>query len=103
MSVIVNFAMFPTDKGESASPYVSKIIKRFDGLGVEYKLSSMGTNFETETLEEALDIINKAYKELEPDCGRVYSAITMDIRKGGMGRMNQKIKSVESRIGVVNK
>ncbi|WP_022847031.1 MULTISPECIES: MTH1187 family thiamine-binding protein [unclassified Desulfurobacterium] len=99
MSVLVEFAMFPTDKGESVSKYVSRIIKMIDESGVEYKLTPMGTVFETDTIEEALEIIKKAYKELEPDCNRIYSTVKFDIRKGRKNRMKQKIESVEKRIG----
>ncbi|NPA53130.1 MAG: MTH1187 family thiamine-binding protein [Aquificae bacterium] len=99
MSVLVEFAMFPTDKGESVSAYVSRIIKMIDESGVPYKLTPMGTVFETETMEEALDIINKAYKQLEPDCNRVYSVVKFDIRKGKSNRLVQKIQSVEKKLG----
>lgn len=99
MSVLVEFAMFPTDKGESVSAYVSRIIKMIDESGVPYKLTPMGTVFETETMEEALDIINKAYKQLEKDCNRVYSVVKFDIRKGKSNRLVQKIQSVEKKLG----
>ncbi len=99
MSVLVEFAMFPTDKGESVSAYVSRIIKMIDKSGVPYKLTPMGTVFETETMEEALDIINKAYKQLEKDCNRVYSVVKFDIRKGKSNRLVQKIQSVEKKLG----
>ena len=99
MSVLLNFAMFPTDKGESASPYVSKILKMIDESGIDYKLNPMGTTIETETLEDALAIVQKSYDILEPDCNRVYSAITIDIRKGKSGRMTKKIESIESKVG----
>ncbi len=99
MSVLVEFSMFPTDKGESVSAYVSRIIKMIDESGVPYKLTPMGTVFETETMEEALDIINKAYKQLEKDCNRVYSVIKFDIRKGKSNRLVQKIQSVEKKLG----
>ncbi|OMH41061.1 MTH1187 family thiamine-binding protein [Desulfurobacterium indicum] len=99
MSVLVEFAMFPTDKGESVSKYVSRIIKMIDKSGVDYKLTPMGTVFETDTIEEALEIIKKAYEELEPDCNRVYSTVKFDIRKGRKNRMKQKLESVEKRIG----
>jgi len=99
MSVLVDFAMFPTDKGESVSQYVSRIIKMVDESGIPYKLTPMGTVFETETIEEAMEIIAKAYKQLEPDCNRVYSTIKLDIRKGKSNRLKQKIESVEKRIG----
>ena len=98
MSVLVEFSMFPTDKGESVSPYVTRIIKMIDESGVPYKLTSMGTVFETETIDEALELIKKAYQQLEPDCNRVYSVVKFDIRKGKSGRMVQKIKSVESKL-----
>ncbi len=103
MSVLVEFAMFPTDKkGESASPYVSKVIEMIRESGVPYKLSAMGTTFETETIEEANVIIANAYKTLEPFSERVYSIIKMDIRKGAVDRINGKIESVEKHIGKVN-
>ncbi|WP_457639794.1 MTH1187 family thiamine-binding protein [Persephonella sp.] len=99
MSVLVEFAMFPTDKGESVSPYVSRIIKMIDESGVPYKLTPMGTVFETETMEEALQIIQNAYKQLEKDCNRVYSVVKFDIRKGKSNRLVQKIESVEKKLG----
>ncbi|WP_457643573.1 MTH1187 family thiamine-binding protein [Persephonella sp.] len=99
MSVLVEFAMFPTDKGESVSPYVSRIIKMIDESGVPYKLTPMGTVFETESMEEALETINRAYKQLEKDCNRVYSVVKFDIRKGKSNRLVQKIESVEKKLG----
>ena len=98
MSCLAEFAMFPTDKGESVSKYVSKIIKMFEKSGVNYELTPMGTIFEVETIEQATDIINRAYKELENDCNRVYTAIKMDIRKNKSNRMKQKIESVMKKI-----
>ena len=82
MSVLVEFAMFPTDKGESVSVYVSRIIKMFKESNIPYELTPMGTVFEVDRIEEATEVINKAYKLLEPDCNRVYTTIKMDVRKG---------------------
>ncbi len=98
MSVLVEFAMFPTDKGESVSKYVSRIIKMFEKSGMNYQLTPMGTIFEVETINEATKIINDSYKLLEPDCNRVYTAIKMDIRKNKSNRMKQKIESVMKNI-----
>jgi len=103
MSVLVEFAMFPTDKGESVSEYVSRIIKMFKESDVNYQLTPMGTIFEVESIEEATEIINNAYKQLERDCNRVYTTIKMDIRKNRSQRMKQKIKSIEKKIGEVSK
>jgi uncharacterized protein (TIGR00106 family) len=105
MSVLLEFAMFPTDKkeGDSASDSVSKVIEMIHKSGVSYKLTAMGTVIETETLDQALDIVNKSYEVLEPFSNRVYSSINIDIRKGKSNRMEQKIESVEKKIGRVNR
>jgi uncharacterized protein YqgV (UPF0045/DUF77 family) len=48
-----------------------------------------------------LDIVNRAYKVLESYANRVYSAITIDIRKGRHNGLEQKIESIEQKIGKV--
>jgi len=94
----MNFAMFPTDKGASVSPYVAKIVGMIKELGYEYRLTAMGTIVETSTLDQALDVVNSSYRLLEPDCERVYVTINLDIRKGDLGRIEEKIKSVNEKL-----
>jgi len=102
MSVLMQFAMFPTDKGASSSPYVSRVIAMIRESGLPYQLSAMGTIIETESLEEAQSVVNKAYSLLQEDCSRVFCTVTFDIRDGKTGRMKQKIASIEEKIGPVN-
>lgn len=102
MSVLVEFAMFPTDKGESVSTYVSRIIKMFSESGVSYQLTPMGTIFETEEMLEAMQLITRAQECLMMDCNRIYSSIKIDIQKGKSNRMKTKINSIENKIGKVN-
>jgi len=99
----MEFAMFPTDKGASVSEYVSKIIEMIRSQTPHYKLTAMGTIIETETMEESLAILQNAYNILSPYSKRIYSSVKFDIRKGHSDRLNQKIKSIEKRIGDVNK
>ncbi|MCX7863308.1 MAG: MTH1187 family thiamine-binding protein [Bacteroidales bacterium] len=102
MSVLMEFAMFPTDKGESVSAYVSQVIQMIRECGYPYKLTAMGTIVETENMDQALEIVKKAYQTLEPHSQRVYSTIKFDIRKGAQNRLEGKIKSIENKIGNVN-
>lgn len=102
MSVLLEFSMFPTDKGESVSGYVSRIIKTIHESGYDYKLTPMGTIVEAETMDEILDLIRKSYACLAGDCDRIYSSLKLDIRKGKSGRLMGKIQSVEEKIGKVN-
>ncbi len=101
MSVLTEFAMFPTDKGESVSRYVSKIIEMIRSSGVSFSLTPMGTVMETDTLDQALDIIRKSHDLLAQDASRIYSTVKFDIRRGKENRMEGKIRSVEKKIGKV--
>ena len=103
MSVLLEFAMFPTDKGISVSKYVSKIVAMIRESGYPYQLTPMGTIVETGTVEEVLEVIRQSHNILEPDSDRIYSTIKLDIKKNASGMMNQKMKSVESKIGSVNR
>lgn len=98
MSVLLEFSMFPTSDecrdGASVSKQVSKIIDAIDKSGVAYQLSPMGTIIETETMREALDIIELAYEQLQ-GCERVYSSLKFDIRRNTKNRLKTKIASVE--------
>jgi uncharacterized protein (TIGR00106 family) len=97
MSVIVNLVLFPTDKGESVSPYVARVVKIIQESGLPYDLHSMGTCVEGEW-DEVMSLTGRCFKELEKDCDRIYLAFTADYRKGAWGRMKSKIASVEERL-----
>jgi len=104
MSVLLNMAMFPTDKSGTKSKEVSEVIKVIRESAVKYQLTSMATVIETNTLREALDLIEKCYNKLEEiGCKRVYTTLTFDIRKDYDNRIEGKIKSVEEHIGEVSK
>lgn len=98
MSVIIQFAMFPTDQGSSVSRFVSRILSMLKNDGYHHQLTPMATIVETATLDEALAVISKAYALLEPDSERVYVSANIDIRKGPPGRMEQKVASVQEKI-----
>ena len=102
MSILLEFAMFPTSdncrEGSSVSKQVSKIIDAIDKSGVKYQLTPMGTIIETDTMREALNIIELAYEQVK-ECERVYSSLKFDIRHNSENRLKNKIKSVEKNIG----
>ena len=103
MSVLLEYAMFPTDKGESVSKYVSKIIENIKNSNFQYKLTAMGTIVETQTVKEALKVIDESYEILKPFSNRVYASIKLDIRKDHKNRLIDKIKSIENKIRKVEK
>jgi len=99
MSALVEFSMFPTEKTQSKSAFVARVLDIVDKSGLEYQLTPMGTIIEGETVEEVLAVINSAYEDLQTDCDRVYSSIKIDYRKGPVGRLGKKVNSVEEKLG----
>lgn len=92
---MLEFAMFPMDKGESVGEYVSRILKVVHRSGLSYQLTPMGTIVEADELRPVLDLVIEAYRQLERDCNRVYCSMKLDIRKREGLRMREKITSVE--------
>ncbi|ROL58585.1 thiamine-binding protein [Bacteroidetes/Chlorobi group bacterium Naka2016] len=93
--VLVEFAMFPTDKGESVSQYVSQIIDHIDKSGLNYRLTPMGTILEG-SWDEVFKVITECFKILEPQANRIYSVIKVDYRRGEESRMTSKVEKVKS-------
>ncbi len=99
MSALVEFSMFPTEQTQSKSAFVARVLDIVDQSGLPYQLTPMGTIIEGESVEQVLAVINRAYEELQKDCGRVYSSIKIDWREGPVGRLNNKTASVEAKLG----
>ncbi|MCK7578599.1 MAG: MTH1187 family thiamine-binding protein [Chromatiales bacterium] len=99
MSVILDLTIFPTDQGSSFSRFVAPVIAMIRDSGFEHQLSPMGTQVETDTLPEALAIIERANAILEEfGAERVYVVAKFDIRPGTSGRLTGKLDSVRRRL-----
>lgn len=96
--VLLEFSMVPLDKGDSLSKYVSHSLEIIDRSGVPYKLNPMGTVLEGEW-DEVFGVVKECYDKMNEDCNRVSVSIKVDSRKGKEGRLESKIKSVESKVG----
>ncbi len=93
--VLIEFSMFPLDKGESLSPYVARILDIIDQSGIPYRLNPMGTVLEGD-YDEVMEVVRKCFKALEKDCNRISMTLKMDYRKTDQSRLESKIKKVES-------
>ena len=93
--VLIEFSMFPLDKGESLSPYVARILDIIDQSGIPYRLNPMGTVLEGD-YDEVMAVVRKCFKALEKDCNRISMTLKMDYRKTDQSRLESKIKKVES-------
>jgi uncharacterized protein (TIGR00106 family) len=100
MSVLMDFAVFPTDKGSSVSTQVARVVNIIKDSGFNYQLTSMGTIVETEQMHQALNIVEKAIKAIEIDSDRIYATIKFDIKRGAVNAINQKVKSIENKLEI---
>jgi uncharacterized protein (TIGR00106 family) len=96
--VLLEMTMSPTGKGESLSPFVSRILKVIDESGIMYRLTPMGTILEGEW-DEVMKVVSDCFNELKRDCSRIGIHIKIDYRKGTESRMESKISSLEQKLG----
>jgi uncharacterized protein (TIGR00106 family) len=103
MSVLVEFAIFPTDKGDSVSSEVSKVIDLIRESGYNYQLTAMGTLIETDSMSEALEVVNRSHDILAENSKRIYCTMNIDSQKGKDNRLKTKVEAIEEKIGKVSR
>lgn len=97
MSTILDFSIFPLDKGASLSTYVARAVRIVKESGLPYVFSPMSTSIEGEW-DEVLAVVTRCKEALEHDCDRINVAIRLDWRTGEPGRITAKIKAVEEKL-----
>ncbi len=97
MSVIMEFAMFPMDKGVHVSQYVKRVVEMVDALPFQSQLTAMGTIVECDTMDECLEVLSKANALLEAVADRIYCTAKFDNKPGKAGQMNHKIEAVRGK------
>ncbi len=96
--VLLEFAMYPTDKGASVSDYVKRSLEIIDESGLPYKLGPMGTCLEGEW-EEVMAVVTRCYELMKTDCGRIAVNLKVDYREGEGGRLESKVATVKAKTG----
>ena len=96
--MLVEFSLYPLDKGESVGQYVARSLDIVDQSGVPYKVHAMGTVLEGEW-GECFKVIKQCFDTMRKECGRVELSIKIDDRAGAKHALEEKITSVEHRLG----
>jgi uncharacterized protein (TIGR00106 family) len=98
MSLVAEFSIVPLGKGASVSRYVARVLKIVADSGVAYRVNPMGTVLEGEW-GAVMTLIRKCHEEIMQDSERVLTSIRIVDRKGNDPRMEQKLASVEQKLG----
>lgn len=96
--VLCELTIFPTDKGESVSPYVARCIDVIDRSGLLYQLTPMGTILEGQWAE-VMDVVRRCFESLTVDCSRINVSIKIDYRAGESSRMTTKTDRIQDILG----
>jgi uncharacterized protein (TIGR00106 family) len=98
--IIVEFSVVPLGTSStSLSVYVSEAFKEVERSGVKHMLTPMGTIIETDSLEEALEIIKKAHEAvIRAGATRVSTSIKIDDRRDRQRGMEEKVDSVMAKL-----
>ena len=96
--VLLEFSLYPTDKGESVSDYVKRNLEIIDDSGLPYRLGPMGTTLEGE-YDEVMAVVKKCFDRMSEDCGRVACQIKIDYRQGRTGRLDAKVQTLKDKTG----
>ena len=96
--VLLDFSIFPLDKGESLSPYVARAVDIVDRSGLDYRCHAMGTTIEGD-FEQVIDVVKRCFQALAADCDRIECSVKIDYRKGCSGRLTAKVASVAQKLG----
>jgi uncharacterized protein (TIGR00106 family) len=96
--VLLEFSMFPLDKGESLSQFVARSLDIIDHSGLDYRCHAMGTTLEGR-FDQVIDVVGRCFRAMAEECDRIECSIKIDYRKGRQGRLEEKVASVEQRLG----
>lgn len=96
--VLLEFSMYPTDKGASVSDYVKRSLEIIDDSGLPYRLGPMGTCLEGEW-NEVIDVVSRCFERMREDCDRIAVNLKVDYRKGPGGRLDSKVATVKAKTG----
>ena len=96
--VLLEFSMFPLDRGDSLSPYVARSLDVVDRSGLDYRCHAMGTTLEGE-FDQVIEVVGQCFRVMAEDCSRIECSIKLDYRRGRRGRLEAKVASVEQRLG----
>lgn len=96
--MLAEFSIVPIGMGSSIGDRLAEALKIVDASGLPYKINPMGTVVEGEW-DEIMKLIKKCHMAVMKKGERALTTISIDDRKGKRNRIDEKVKSIEKRIG----
>ena len=96
--MLTEFSIVPIGEGSSIGDRLAAVLKIVDESGMPYKINPMGTVIEG-NWDEVMGLIKKCHEAVMKNGERALTTISIDDRKGRPGRLEEKVKSIEKRLG----
>ena len=96
--MLVEFSIVPVGVGSSIGDQLAEVLKIVDASGLPYKVNPMGTVIEGQW-DEVMRLIKKCHNTVMKRGKRAITTLSIDDRKGKPNRIEQKVKSIERRLG----
>ncbi len=96
--MLVEFSIIPIGAGSSLGGHLAEVLKIVDASGLPYKVNPMGTVIEGDW-NQVMQLVKKCHQTAMRTGERVVTTISIDDRKGKLKRIDEKVKSIERRIG----
>lgn len=96
--MLFEFSIVPVGIGSSIGDQLAEVLKIVDESTLPYKANPMGTVIEGEW-DEAMRLIKKCHSAVMKSSERAITTISIDDRKGKPNRIEEKVKSIEKRLG----
>jgi uncharacterized protein (TIGR00106 family) len=96
--MLIEFYIVPVGSGSSIGGRLAEVLKIVDESGLPYKVNPMGTVVEGEW-DELFSLVKKCHNTVINNEERVLTTISVDDRKGKPNRLDEKVKSIERRLG----
>lgn len=96
--MLAEFSIIPIGAGSSIGDQLAGVLKIVDASGLPYKINPMGTVVEGEW-DEVMKLVKKCHDIVMKSGERAITSISIDDRKGKPNRIEEKVKSIERRIG----
>lgn len=96
--MLASFSVVPLGTGEGVKELIAEALKIVDQSGLSYKLGAMQTTIEGDA-DKVLEVIMSCHRRVLELSPRVLTHITLDERKGAVGRLEGKVADVEGVLG----
>ncbi|HSB51442.1 MAG TPA: MTH1187 family thiamine-binding protein [Dissulfurispiraceae bacterium] len=96
--MLAEFSIVPLGLGSSVGDKLAIALHIVDASGMPYKVNPMGTVVEGDW-DEIMALVKKCRDELMKTEDRLLISIKIDDRKGRRNRIEEKVASVEKRLG----